>query len=243
MSLDNKVVLVTGGASGIGRATNRLAQDGVHVVVADVQVALADEVVRQVKSAGGSAEVCELNVAEEGAATAAVASIVETHGRLDGAFNNAGIVGPKTKLLEIDPSEWGQVCGEPDRSLQLCAGRDRANGPAGVRREYREYRLDLWLGGASSCDRIQRCEAWGGWSDKVSGAGVRAKKYSRQRGMSGLYRHTNAGPRCGCQSRGAGRRCAFRSLAPSGGSRGSCGRGGVVTVRTIQLCDRRRHAN
>ena len=110
MSLDKKVVLVTGGASGIGRATvNRLAQDGVHVVVADVQVALAADVVTQLKSAGGSAEVCELNVAEEGAAAAAVATIVETHGRLDGAFNNAGIVGPKTKLLEIDPSQWAQV--------------------------------------------------------------------------------------------------------------------------------------
>ena len=69
MSLDKKVVLVTGGASGIGYATvNRLAKDGVHVVVADVQVALAADVVTQLKSAGGSAEVCELNVAEEGAA-------------------------------------------------------------------------------------------------------------------------------------------------------------------------------
>ena len=110
MNVDKRVVLVTGGASGIGRATvDRLAQDKVHVVVADVQVTLAAEVVAQVKTAGGSAEVCELNVAEAGAAAAAVASIVETHGRLDGAFNNAGIVGPKTKLLEIDPLEWGQV--------------------------------------------------------------------------------------------------------------------------------------
>ena len=110
MSSDKKVILVTGGASGIGRATvDRLAQDKVHVVVADVQVTLAADVVAKVKQAGGSAEVCELNVAQAGAAAAAVASIVENHGRLDGAFNNAGIVGPKTKLLEIDPLEWGQV--------------------------------------------------------------------------------------------------------------------------------------
>ena len=110
MNVDKRVVLVTGGASGIGRATvDRLAQANVHVVVADVQVTLAAEVVAQVKTAGGSAEVCELNVAEAGAAAAAVASIVETHGRLDGAFNNAGIVGPKTKLLEIDPLEWAHV--------------------------------------------------------------------------------------------------------------------------------------
>jgi NAD(P)-dependent dehydrogenase (short-subunit alcohol dehydrogenase family) len=110
MSLDNKVVLVTGGASGIGRATvNRLARDGAHVVVADMQVELAGEVVTEVKKAGGSAEVCELDVAEEGAAATAVKAIVTAHGRLDGAFNNAGIVGPKTKLLDIDPVEWGRV--------------------------------------------------------------------------------------------------------------------------------------
>ncbi|MEL0049047.1 MAG: SDR family NAD(P)-dependent oxidoreductase [Gammaproteobacteria bacterium] len=74
MSLDSKVVLVTGGASGIGRATaNRLAQDGAHVVVADIQAELAEEVVSQVKNDGGSAEVCDLDVAAEGAAAEAVA--------------------------------------------------------------------------------------------------------------------------------------------------------------------------
>jgi len=110
MSLDNKVVLVTGGASGIGRATvNRLALDGAHVVVADRQVELAGEVVTEVKQAGGSAEVCELDVAEEGAAAAAIQAIVSTHGRLDCAFNNAGITGPTVKLLDIDPKEWARV--------------------------------------------------------------------------------------------------------------------------------------
>jgi len=110
MSLENKIILVTGGASGIGRATvNRLALDGAHVIVADIQAELAAEVVTEVKSAGGSAEVSEFDVAEHGAAATAVKEIVTTHGRLDGAFNNAGITGPTVKLLDIDPMEWARV--------------------------------------------------------------------------------------------------------------------------------------
>lgn len=108
--MDNKIVLVTGGASGIGRATvNRLALDGTHVVVADTQAGPAAEVVAEVKSAGGSAEVLEFDVAEEGAAAAAVKAIVAEHGRLDGAFNNAGITGPTVKLVDIEPMEWARV--------------------------------------------------------------------------------------------------------------------------------------
>ena len=110
MSLKNKVILVTGGASGIGRATvDRLASDGAHVIVADIQMDLANEVVAQVKQSGGNAEAIELNVAERGAAEAAVSAIVAKHGHLDGGFNNAGITGPTVKLLDIDPSQWAQV--------------------------------------------------------------------------------------------------------------------------------------
>jgi len=110
MSLADKVILVTGGASGIGRATvNRLAGDGAHIIVADTQVELSGEVVAEVQKAGGSAEVLELDVAEEGAAAAAVTAIVAEHGRLDGAFNNAGIVGPTTLLADIDMAEWARV--------------------------------------------------------------------------------------------------------------------------------------
>ncbi len=110
MNLGNKVVLVTGGASGIGRsAVNRLALDGAHVAVADTQIELAGEVVAEVRKAGGSAEVCELNVTEHGAVAATISAIVTEHGRLDGAFNNAGIGGPTAKVLETDPTEWASV--------------------------------------------------------------------------------------------------------------------------------------
>lgn len=108
--LENNVVFVTGGASGIGRATaKRLAADGAHVVVADLQVELATETVAEVEQAGGSAQTCELDVSDHGAVAAAIATIVNEHGRLDGAFNNAGIGGPTAKVIDIDPAEWAQM--------------------------------------------------------------------------------------------------------------------------------------
>lgn len=110
MNLDNKVILVTGGASGIGRATvNRLAGAGAHVVVADTQIEAAAEAVAEVEAAGGNAEVCELDVTDHDGVAAAIAAVVSTHGRLDGAFNNAGIGGPTAKVVDIEPAGWASV--------------------------------------------------------------------------------------------------------------------------------------
>ena len=106
MSLQNKIVLVTGGASGIGRATvDRLASDGAHVVVADMHADGAASAAAEVQAAGGSAEALELDVTDHGAVAAAIADIAASHGRLDGAFNNAGIGGPTAKVTDIDPAK------------------------------------------------------------------------------------------------------------------------------------------
>ncbi len=110
MLLSDKVILVTGGASGIGRATSmRLGREGAHVVVADRDADGATETVAEIEHAGGSTQVCELDVSDHGAVSAAIDDIVAAHGRLDGAFNNAGIGGPTAKVLDIDPGEWAQV--------------------------------------------------------------------------------------------------------------------------------------
>ncbi len=108
--LQDKVILVTGGSTGIGRATARiLAREGARVVVADLQDAAGEETVAAIRAAGGAAEYAHLDVADHAAVRALVADIAARHGGLDGAFNNAGIEGPTAKILELPPADWERV--------------------------------------------------------------------------------------------------------------------------------------
>jgi NAD(P)-dependent dehydrogenase (short-subunit alcohol dehydrogenase family) len=95
---ENKVALVTGGADGIGRAAAVLySQRGASVVVTDVNIEGAEETVDMIKSAGGRAIVCPGDVTSDGTVAAFVKSAVDTFGRLDCAFNNAGVCLPKDR--------------------------------------------------------------------------------------------------------------------------------------------------
>src|SRR5690348_7572658 len=85
-----KVALVTGGSSGIGRATAiAFARAGAHVVLAARGAERGNDVVREIRQSGGTATFVRADVSENGQVQALVAATVEEYGRLDCAFNNA----------------------------------------------------------------------------------------------------------------------------------------------------------
>lgn len=101
-----KVALVTGGASGIGRAcAERLAEEGATVVVTDLQDAKGAEVVAAIKASGGKAEYHHHDVTSEDAWIAVAAAIKATHGRLDILVNNAGI-GISASVLDMSLADF-----------------------------------------------------------------------------------------------------------------------------------------
>src|SRR5690606_6609236 len=98
--------IVTGAASGLGLAiAKRFAQDGLHVVLADVNEAAANEVLEQIRGAGGQANVCVTDVASASSVQALVDDTVQRHGQLDVMVSNAGI-GELFHLLDQPVDRW-----------------------------------------------------------------------------------------------------------------------------------------
>jgi NAD(P)-dependent dehydrogenase (short-subunit alcohol dehydrogenase family) len=108
-STGRKTAIITGGASGIGRAlAEHLAAAGVEVVVADRQAAPAEKVAAGIRQTGGLAVAAEIDVRSAERFGALVLETVERAGRLDYLFNNAGIaVGGEAR--EFEPADWDDV--------------------------------------------------------------------------------------------------------------------------------------
>lgn len=106
-ALSNQVAIVTGASSGIGRASAKLfAAEGAKVVLGARRAGPLDEVVSEIRAAGGEAVALAGDVRDEGFAAALVELATTRFGGLDVALNNAGAVGPLAALSEVTTEAW-----------------------------------------------------------------------------------------------------------------------------------------
>ena len=121
MLLENKVIIVTGAATGIGLATSILLSDaGAKVVLAGRDAAALDEAKTRVVAKGGHALAVQGDISREADVAALVDAAVEEFGRLDGAFNNAGVGMHDKHFEDLSADEWDDVMSVNARAVFLC---------------------------------------------------------------------------------------------------------------------------
>ena len=120
-SFEGKVAFITGAANGIGRATAlAFAREGATVVVADVSEKGNQESVRLIESIGGRALAVGCDVTQVGDVRSALDRTVEAFGRLDFAFNNAGLEQPIKAMADLGEEEWDRLFAVDLRGVFLC---------------------------------------------------------------------------------------------------------------------------
>lgn len=118
---EGKVALVTGASSGIGRATAiAFASEGAAVLVADHGVEGGEETVRLIHAAGGDATFVKTDVSKATDTEAMIRRAIETYGRIDAAYNNAGIVGQSTPAADCTEENWDRVLDVNLKGVWLC---------------------------------------------------------------------------------------------------------------------------
>jgi NAD(P)-dependent dehydrogenase (short-subunit alcohol dehydrogenase family) len=122
--MDGKVIVITGGASGMGLETAKLlASKGSKVSIADVQEGPLKAVIDEINKAGGQAIGTVVDVRNREQVEAWIKKTVETFGKLDGAANLAGVIGKGiniTPIQEVDDDDWDFVMGVNAKGLLNC---------------------------------------------------------------------------------------------------------------------------
>ena len=120
-SLNDRVALVTGGGSGIGRAAAiTFARQGAHLVVSDLNLAGAEETAHAVEAAGRQAIAVKTDVTDPADVEALLAATLDRYGRLDCAFNSAGVGGSGRRVTELSWERWQHTIGVNLNGVFLC---------------------------------------------------------------------------------------------------------------------------
>ncbi|MGH7906424.1 MAG: SDR family oxidoreductase [Candidatus Binataceae bacterium] len=120
-SLADKVALVTGGASGIGRAAAvAFAREGARVVISDIDAGGGEATRALIRDAGGSAIFVRTDVSKAAEVELLVKRVVESFGRLDCTFNNAGIQGQISPTADCSEENWDRIIGTNLKGVWLC---------------------------------------------------------------------------------------------------------------------------
>lgn len=121
MQLDGKIALITGGSSGIGRATAVLfAQHGAKLAIADLNPDGGQATVQLIRDAGGTAVFIQTDVSQAAQVENMVNGVVREYGRLDIAFNNAGIDGIPVRTADSREDEYDRIMAVNAKGVWLC---------------------------------------------------------------------------------------------------------------------------
>src|SRR5262245_4555732 len=121
MLMAGKVVVITGGASGIGRATAlAFARQGARVVIGDIDAKGAEDTVAMIRDKGGEASCVSADVTKSTDVQRLVKHVVDQYGGLDCAFNNVGFVGSLSGVVETTEEDWQRALAMNLTSVWLC---------------------------------------------------------------------------------------------------------------------------
>ena len=244
-SYTGKVAFVTGGASGIGRAAAlAFAREGASVVVADISEQGNQETARTIEELGGRAIAVRCDVTRTEDVKAALDKTVEAFGRLDFAFNNAGIEPRKAApTAEYEEEEWNRIFDINLRGVFVCMKHEiPLILKPGWRRD-RQHVLGRRNHRHQGQPRVHRRETWRDRTDQGSGPRLRRAEHPRQRRLSRLHRHPDDGSlhrRHGRRARQGDCRGADRTDGQARGDRGGCP---LAVLGRGCLHDRPRHGH
>jgi NAD(P)-dependent dehydrogenase (short-subunit alcohol dehydrogenase family) len=119
--MKNRSFLITGAGSGFGRATAlKLAAAGARLALGDLDPGTATETAELVRKAGAQALAIALDVTQETSVTAFTEQALSAYGRIDGAFNSAGVLGPLGAMADVSAADFDRVMAVNARGVWLC---------------------------------------------------------------------------------------------------------------------------